>query len=596
MKDINTLKKMIGQLNYILGRKQKVEALGVFLIIIVGSLLEMIGVSALLPFLQALLSPNKMMEGAYAFYLAKFVEVHDYIGLISVLSLLIILVYLIKNIVQTLSVYFQCLYKNKLLKQLSLQMLESYLDREYDFFVNTNSGEVLRGITTDSAGVHDIMETLFKFISEILTIFFIGIYLIYMDAILALSIMLIGCSCLLLIVYLSKREVSKSGKIGRDAIAENLRTASEIVAGVKDIFVTQTKERFIRKYSRTYDKRVIASITYEFAASLPERIIETISVLGILGVVIIRINSGTAIETFAPVLFVFVAAAVRLMPSLSRIAGYITTFVFYRPTLEVAYENIMEARSIKYNTIEKFGQDVCEITFNNEIVIENLDWQYSCLGPKILRNFSLKIKKGDAIGIIGESGAGKSTISDILLGLYRPQKGRLMVDGKDIYINPFAWSGMIGYVSQSIFLIDDTIRNNIIFERNKNNDDDDRVWAVLKMAKLDDFVKSLPDHLDTIVGERGIKFSGGQRQRIAIARALYSNPSILILDEATSALDNETENAVMETIDALQGKKTLIIIAHRLTTLKNCNRIVEIKDGQAIEKNKKEVLEGRNNP
>ena len=217
-------------------------------------------------------------------------------------------------------------------------------------------------------------------------------------------------------------------------------------------------------------------------------------------------------------------------------------------------------------------------------------WKYPESKKATLQGINLEIKKGESVAFIGESGAGKTTLADIILGLYIPQEGTVTVDGVSIYDIPQDWSRIVGYVPQSVYLLDDTIRNNILFGEKQM--DDKKIWDALKQAQLYDFVKTLPDGLNTIVGERGIKFSGGQRQRIAIARALYYNPDILVLDEATSALDNETEEALMESIEALQGLKTLIIIAHRLSTIRNCDKIYEVKDGKIELRNKEEILKG----
>ena len=215
--------------------------------------------------------------------------------------------------------------------------------------------------------------------------------------------------------------------------------------------------------------------------------------------------------------------------------------------------------------------------------MRNIFWKYPNSEVLVLNNLNLTICKGDAVGLIGSSGSGKTTLSDMLLGLFRPLSGGIFVDGVNIFTIPKEWAQVVGYVPQSVYLTDDTIRNNIAFGEDEKDIDDERIWKSLEEAQFKEFVQKLPDGLDTLVGERGIRFSGGQKQRIAIARALYYNPSIVVLDEATSALDNETEKAVMESIDALQKQKTLIIVAHRLTTLKNCNKVFEIKDGKAFE-------------
>lgn len=230
------------------------------------------------------------------------------------------------------------------------------------------------------------------------------------------------------------------------------------------------------------------------------------------------------------------------------------------------------------------------LTFNKDIEIRDITWQYANTDRNVLEHLSLKISKGESIALIGESGAGKSTLADVIMGLLDPQQGDILVDGQPIKSNLLQWSKLIGYVPQSVYLIDDTIRNNVAFGIPLNEIQDEKIWAALKQARLDEYIQGLPYGLDTIVGDRGIKFSGGQRQRIAIARTMYYDPQILVLDEATSALDDETEKAVMESIDSLQGHKTLIIIAHRLSTIQKCDKIYEVVDKGIIERNKNDVL------
>ena len=245
---------------------------------------------------------------------------------------------------------------------------------------------------------------------------------------------------------------------------------------------------------------------------------------------------------------------------------------------------------------EKHYQNICEkqaseaLAFTKDLKVEQVTYQYPAGEHPVFENLSMELKKGESIALIGPSGAGKTTLADVILGLLEPQAGRILLDGQDVYENLPGWAKVIGHVPQTVFLVDDTIRGNIAFGLPAEELDEEKIWRALREAQLDDFIKSLPEGLDTMVGEQGVRLSGGQRQRIAIARALYNNPEILVLDEATSALDTETENAVMESIDSLHGSKTLIIVAHRLTTIRNCDRIYEIKDGKATLRDKEEVL------
>ena len=316
---------------------------------------------------------------------------------------------------------------------------------------------------------------------------------------------------------------------------------------------------------------------------------------GLIGVVVIRLLMGVDVMNFVPQLGMFAMAAFKILPSVGKVSNRITIIVYHLPMLDNIYKVVVKADEYEkeqaqyQNTHKTNSDDGQNINFCNKVSIQNVAWKYNENKSNILEGLQLDIQKGESIALIGLSGTGKTTLADIILGLLQPQTGCVYMDGKDVYAMPKQWAQIIGYVPQNVFLMDDTVRSNVAF--GLKNVDDKRIWEALEEAQIKEFVEKLPYGLDTIVGERGVKFSGGQRQRIAIARALYNNPQILVLDEATSALDNETENAVMEAVEALQGKMTLIIVAHRLTTIRNCDKIYEIKDGKAVLREKAEVLE-----
>ena len=317
--------------------------------------------------------------------------------------------------------------------------------------------------------------------------------------------------------------------------------------------------------------------------TFPNRIIETVFIGSVIGVVCIRIIMGMKVINIIPQLASFAFAATRILPLVNSIIGFNTTIIYYLPSFNNAYDNIISSKIFLNNRMKDKDNIEEAIDFKDTITIENIAWKYRKADYRTFEHVSIQIHKGEAVGIIGVSGAGKTTLADIILGLLSPQEGKILVDGKDIKEYQRQWSKMVGYVPQTVYLLDDTIRNNVFFGIEEQEKEDEKVWKALEQACLKEFVEQLPDGLDTIVGERGAKISGGQRQRIAIARALYYNPEILVLDEATSALDQETETAVMEAVEQLQGKKTLIIIAHRLSTLEKCDKIFEVKNQKIVE-------------
>lgn len=590
MKDLKTLKNMIGHMSAILDKDQKKKMLGLFVVIFIGALLELLGVTALLPFIQSILEPEKLLDKSYISVAARLFGINGNDQLILFVGIAIVMVYIVKNLFLLWSSYLQASFGCNTQRELSVLMLESYISRPYTFFLDYNSSEILRGVDQDVYGVYKVLIHFFKFMSEGLTALLIIIGLLITDLSMALGVVIAGVVSLLIIVLVLKRKVNKLGIIFRETNGVKNKLVFETVTGIKDVFVYDKKKYFLDKYSVAYKKGAKASADYNFATACPERIIEAVCVVGIIFIVLFRLHMGIEARTFVARIGVFAMGAFRLMPSFTRIAGNINEFIYSRPSVDATYENITAAReylgSINADT-DPHKEDKNR-GFENTIRVEEITWRYNKSSSNVLDSLDLHIDKGEAIGIIGESGSGKSTLSDILLHLYRPQAGRILMDGEDINSIPVTWNKCIGYVPQTVFLRDSSVRENVAFGLDEI--DDERVWSALDKADLKEFVKALPEGLDTIVGERGVKFSGGQRQRIAIARALYYEPQILILDEATSALDNDTEKAVMDAIDSLHGSITLMIIAHRLTTIKNCDRVYEIKGGKAIERRIGEII------
>lgn len=596
--NFKTLLLMLKQLTSILNRKQKRNCCLVFLFILTGSVFEMLGVGSLLPFLESMLNPGKMQQKWYGRILADLFGVNDSTALLILLGIGVIVLYLVKNAIVLLSVYVQNKLSAEINRELGTSMLNSYMKRPYMFFLEHNSADILRGVNSDVTGVYSIIANMFKIAAETLKCAAIAILMLAIDFSMAVGIVLLVGFCLLAVTLGFKGIMSKMGRRQRDASKNCNKHAYQAVNGIKEITVMRRRDNFVKRYDEAAELRREANLAYNFIVACPNRIIEAVCVGGIMAVVCIRIAQGTNMIEFVPQLGTFAVAAFQILPSVANISACVSGLVFYRPTLEEAYDNITAARRFDQKRLELSDTDSVmhpvesgtSAAFENKIEIKNITWKYENTDQNVLEGLSLEICKGQSIAFIGSSGAGKTTLADIILGLLPPQEGTVRVDGKSIYEIPDEWSEMIGYVPQSVFLIDDTIRNNVVFGLLAKDIDDERVWEALEQAQLAEFVRSLPKGIDTIVGERGVRFSGGQRQRVAIARALYYDPDILVLDEATSALDNETENAVMESIEALQGHKTLIIVAHRLTTIKSCDRIYEIIEGKAVEKEKGELF------
>lgn len=597
MRYLKSLSEIIRKLRFILTKKQRRTAGWVALAIIVGSFLEMLGVSAVLPFIEIILTPSAVLNKWYLKPITQGFKFTDTDSIIIVIGIVIIIVYFVKNLYLYCSTIFQARYRSKVQKELSTQILNAYMHKSYEDFISINTAGVVRGIGIDVTGVYNLLDNLFRFTSEFLTAVLIGLFLIYTDLFMAIFIIAVAGCCFALITIGLKRKTKYLSEQKRITDIERENCALQTVMGFKEIKVTQTTDYFVQAYNDAYEKQRIAEIKNEYIVNLPERVIEAMCVAALLGVICIKIAIGADMTVLVPKLAVFGVAAFRLLPSVSRMTRYMNGVIFNNSFLQSVYQNLVDIKGDQgWWADYKNGRESCcqttkRITFEDKLELQNIEWEYCNREQKILSNLSMTIHKGKAVGIIGLSGAGKTTLADIILGLLEPKVGQVLTDGENIYQHPKEWSKIIGYVPQSIFLSDDTIRNNVIFGHSPDQISDEDVWNALKEAQMEEFVRNLPDQLDTQVGERGIKFSGGQQQRIAIARALYNNPDIIVLDEATSALDNDTERAVMEAIDALQGYKTLIIVAHRLTTIRRCDKIYEIKNGRAIERKWDEIAE-----
>lgn len=600
MKDINTFCRMIGQVNYILNRKQKIQFFGLFFLGLGCALMQTLGVTAILPFVQAVMTPEVIMQNRYLSPVLAYFQISDSHMVIVLVGIGIILVYLIKNIYLVIAGNIQTRFRCHFHEDLSTRLLYSYLNRPYSYFITTTSSAILQSIQVDSNCVYDIMNTLYQLAAEGFTIILLGIVLAYSDLFMAVGVLLVCGLCFLLVTVGFKKKLSEYGEISRTAKEEQYKYLYQPIMGNKDIKVMQRSDLFIKYFADATKTVTKTTIVYDIITSLPEKIIETICIGGIIGIVCLRIQMGIDVAVFIPQLSVFAIAAFRILPSISKCAGYFQTMVFYRPYVESAYNdmaafNRYEEEFQQYYLKERARLQGREIStehpeFDREVTIDHINWKYDNSKEPVINGLSLTIRKGEAVALIGSSGAGKTTLADIILGLLRPEQGTVRMDGVDIFAMPANWSRIIGYVPQTVFLIDDTIRANVTFGLAPEEIKDEAVWDALEKAQLKEFVSNLPEGLETMVGERGIRFSGGQRQRIAIARALYQDPDILVLDEATSALDGETENALMEAIDHLHGSKTLIIIAHRLSTIRNCDKIYEISDGKAYLKSKEEVF------
>lgn len=595
MKDLKSFVEVWKKFMYILTPVQKRWGVVVFFVSLIGSVMELMGVSIVLPMVQAIIDPDMLRRYSVVNSLCSFLGVRSDKDMLVAVIASVIIVYIIKNLFLFFVSWVRSKYSMKVRRELSLRMMRSYVCRGYNFFRTHNISILTRGVGAAVAGLNSVIYTFFRLITEILTIAAIMIFVFITDARMAIMMCVLAIACMLLIVLFFRKIVTVAGKESYHYSAISSQWLYQLLNGIKEVLVMNRKDFFVNNYEKSYLKVQKAEIKQTVASEAPAYIIESICVTGIMLAVGIRLFEMDNPGSYIPKLAAFAMAAFRIMPSMGRISAQFNGILFSLPAVNEAYENLYEANEYESSVTEdkvklEASDDKVGHTFQNELLINNVIYKYPDGEENVLNGITISIKKGQSIAFVGPSGAGKSTLADVVLGLFEPLSGSVLLDGIDILSHKEMWSKIVGFVPQSPYLIDDTVRNNIAFGLYDYEISDDKIWKALEQAQMKEFVEQLPNGINTYVGDRGVRFSGGQAQRLVIARALYSNPDILILDEATSALDNETERAVMEAIDSLQGHKTLIIIAHRLTTVKNCDKIYEIKDGKATEKKYEELV------
>lgn len=593
------LKTIYKRYIYILTTAQKRWGVVLFVFTIIGAICETLGVSVILPLVQVMIAPEQLLKYNIVLKVMKQFNIQTPKSLIWLIGGGVILAYVIKNMYLFFLSYVRIKFACKVQRELSVEMLENYMRRGYLFFSETTTGELLRGMIDSISNVYEGLYQVFRLLAEALTVFCIVIYVMVSDWMMALCVVVLALLCLVLVATGFKRWTQRSGEIVFEYDGKINKTLLQAFQGIKEVLVMRRQQYFVKTYQDEYIHKQKGMIGKTVAMESPAYIIEGMCVAGLIVMVCIKAITTEDTTVLVPQLAAFAVAAFRILPSLGRISSCYNTFVSYIPGINETYDNFQAARtcdnSQKLNIDDKadinIRQAVGEKRDWKQLNINNVSWTYPGTDKIILDDISLRIKKGSSIAFVGPSGAGKTTFADMILGLYKPQMGNIMLDSEDITKLDREWGNIISFVPQNVYLLNDSIRNNVAFGIPEKEIEDAKVDRALEQAQLKDFVSTLSEGIRTEIGESGMRLSGGQRQRIAIARALYNDPDILVLDEATSALDTETETAVMEAIDSLHGHKTLIIIAHRLTTIRNCDEIYRIEGGKATRCSYQELIE-----
>lgn len=581
---------MLKKINYVLEKRQKIHLCILLVIIFGGAFVELLGVSGMMPIVNVAMNPECIDETWYLIKIRDLMGFTNASQILVFLSIVLIVVYIIKNIYITImnDLQYRLVFNNQ--KRLAVKMLNCYMHQNYLFHVSKNVAELQRNVTADVNGFFTAVLNALQLVAEMSVCICLVIYLFTVDFVTTIIVAaMIGVAGVIFTVIYRKVLVRK-GERNRELGVQVTKWILQAFSGIKEIKVSNREKFFVKNYADNYGQFAILQRQQSMLRFLPRPFMESLCICGLLLTVIIKIQFGNAqIREFIPILSAFAFAAFRMLPSFNRITGLIGGIMFELPSIDAVYQDLIEIEELMRRQKDE-ETIVTQVELKDFIEMENITFHYPETDKLILDNANLIIKRNRSVALIGTTGAGKTTVVDIILGLLEPQRGCVKVDGVDIRKEMSSWHQSIGYIPQTIYLMDDTIRANIAFGISQDDIDDRMIEQALCEAQLDKFVHSLPEGLNTVIGDRGVKLSGGQRQRIGIARALYRNPQVLILDEATSALDNETEKAVMEAIDGLHGQRTMIVIAHRLTTIKNCDEIYEVADGEIKLKSHREIF------
>ncbi|AFZ49048.1 ABC transporter ATP-binding protein [Dactylococcopsis salina] len=578
--------------SYLLERREKIQVISLFFLLLIGGILEMLGVGFVVPFISLVSQPELIQEQPILnrIYLALGSPSSE--QFLVIICLIYLLIYVGKNAYVAIMYHLQHRFIFNKQRKVADKLLNGYLGAPYTFHLQRNTAVLIRNLTQEVNQLFmGVLIPLVMLCTEVTVLTGLVLLLIFLQPMATLAVA-IGLGIASFIFYnIFQKQLSESGKKRQYHSGQVIQQINQGLGGVKETKLLGRENFFLKRHSHHRSELVKSLQFVQTIQQLPRLYFETLAVFGLLGIVLITVLQETATGEVLPTVSLFAAAAFRLMPSLNRVMNSVNRVRFGSHALDViVYEfRVLEDEKNLLSKVE-----VTVPSFKDKLTLDAVSYHYPGSEEEVLNRVSITISQGKSVGLIGSSGAGKTTLVDVILGLLRPTEGRVLVDGVDIQQGLRGWQSQIGYIPQSIYLCDDTLRGNIAFGIPEEEISDEQVWSAVRSAQLQELVERLPQGLDTVVGERGVRLSGGQRQRVGIARALYHNPQVLVMDEATAALDNETEAGIMEAVEKLSGEKTLIMIAHRLTTVKNCDCLYLMERGKVVDQGSYEELRDRN--
>lgn len=568
---------VFGKTRALLTPAERKASIAMLVLMLIGMVLETMGIGLVIPVVTLMIEGDALTKFPLLASWAEALHVISQGALIILAMIALVIVYFAKNLYLAFLIWKQTSFALDIQASLSRRIFALYLRQPYTFHLQRNSAQLVRNITGEVTIFSGVISSLLLLLTECFVLVGIALLLLLIEPVGVTAIVVVLGGAAWVFHRLTRSRISRWG--GERQYHEGLRIQhlQQGLGGAKDVKLLGREKDFLTRFDYHNRKSTRVWKLQTTLQGMPRLMFEMLAITGLAVLVITMLNQGREMSSLVPVLGLFGASAFRLMPSVNRILGSIQNVRYNLPALNHLYEESL--LQVPPQNTERANKHAA---FQREIKIYEVGYVYHLAKKPALHGVSLEIRKGELIGLIGTSGSGKSTLVDLVLGLLPPSEGRIEVDGLDVQTHLREWQDQIGYVPQSIYLTDDSLRRNIAFGLADEEIDEAAVVRAISAAQLMEFVNGLPEGLDTVVGERGVRLSGGQRQRIGIARALYHNPSVLVFDEATSALDIATESSVMEVITELKGSKTMILVAHRLSTVERCDRLFKFEKGRVV--------------
>lgn len=581
------MKRILSQIWKILTKEQRKGILLLLAAALFLALLDTVTVALMAPFMTLMTNLSGYNESMFGKFMSRTFGVTSTEQAILALTVGFIVLYIVRGVCKILYQFWQARKVAGYRAELATRLFSNIMHKPYGWHLMHNSAETQRLVNNDVFRVFMILNSLVSSASYLLTVIGIVIVLLSMNIVLTGILFALIAAFMLWVRIGLKKKIDRYSKMSHQANTDTFAWVAQSIGGLKNILVKRKQGFYVQRYSGLADISADCEATYQATDMMPKILVDTGCMLLVFGTVLVELLLGKDISATLPMFAAFAIAAMRMIPIVSNLTSVINSMNYFRPSVQCIYEIVcsgeLEQRGAGAAKETPAEQDTSkgQAMLKDGIELSHIAFRYDEAQDSLYEDLNLTIPARKSVAFVGMTGSGKTTLADIILGLHKPTAGKVLADGVDIADQSEWWSSLLGYIPQFVYLCDDTIRANVAFGEEKENVSDEWVWKCLERAQMKEFVENLPDGLDTVTGENGVRLSGGQRQRIGIARALYSKPQFLVMDEATSSLDGETEQAIVSAINRLSGDITILIIAHRLSTIENCDIVYRIENGKA---------------